>query len=61
VVERLREGIAKAAAVGELRTRFLEQGIELVSSASPDEFAAFLRRHVEEFAVLARQAGMAEK
>ncbi|MDB5924473.1 MAG: hypothetical protein JWN13_3409 [Betaproteobacteria bacterium] len=61
VIERLREGVAKAVAVTELRNRFLEQGIELVASTSSEEFAAFLRKQVEEFATLARQAGITEK
>src|SRR6185503_1896536 len=61
VVERLRDGVAKAVAVTELRTRFAEQGIDLIASASSEEFAAFLRKQVEEFAVLAREAGMKEK
>ena len=61
VVERLREGVAKAVAVTELRTRFADQGIDLIASASSEEFAAFLRKQVEEFAVLAREAGMKEK
>ncbi|MDB5866807.1 MAG: hypothetical protein JWO70_4613 [Betaproteobacteria bacterium] len=61
VIDRLRDGVAKAVAVTELHNRFLEQGIELVGSASSEEFAAFLRRQVEAFAVLARQAGIKEK
>ena len=58
VIERLRDGVAKAVAVMELRNRFLERGIELIASDSTEEFAAFLRAQVEEFAILARQAGM---
>ena len=58
VVERLRDGVAKAVAVSELNKRFLELGIDLIASASPEEFAAFLRKQVEEFAVIARQAGI---
>jgi tripartite-type tricarboxylate transporter receptor subunit TctC len=58
VIERLRAEVAKAAAVTELRNRFIEQGIELISSNSAEEFAAFLRKQVEEFAILARQAGI---
>ena len=61
VIERLRDGVAKAIAVTDMRNRFLEQGIELVGSASSEEFAAFLRKQVEDFATLARQAGMTEK
>jgi tripartite-type tricarboxylate transporter receptor subunit TctC len=58
VIERLREAVVKAAGTTEMRERFLAQGIELVGSASPDAFAAFLRKQVDEFALLAREAGM---
>src|SRR5262245_49054406 len=58
VVERLRAEIAKAAGVTELRNRFGEQGIELQASGSPEEFGGFLRKQTEEFAVLAKQAGI---
>jgi tripartite-type tricarboxylate transporter receptor subunit TctC len=58
VLERVRAEVAKAAAVPELRNRYLEIGIELVSSNSPEEFANFLRKHVEDFTRLAREAGM---
>jgi len=57
-LERIRAEVAKAAAVPELRNRYLEIGIELVSSNSPEEFANFLRTHVEGFTKLAREAGM---
>lgn len=56
IVERLRVEIVKAAA--DLRAKFLEQGIELTASGSSEEFSAFLRKHVEEFAKLAKQAGI---
>mgnify|MGYP001182183072 CR=1 FL=1 len=58
VIERLHAEVAKAAAVTDLRNRFIEQGIELISSNSAEEFAAFLRKQADEFAILARQAGM---
>ena len=61
VLERVRADVAKAVAVPDLRNRYLEQGIELLGSSSSDEFAAFLRRHVEAFAKLVREAGLAEK
>jgi len=61
VVERLRDGVAKAAANGETHQRLLDFGIELTASPSPEEFAGFLRKQVEEFAILARQTGMAVK
>jgi len=56
VIERLRAEVAKAAVFPELRDRFSEQGIELISSKSAEEFAGFLRKQVNEFAILARQA-----
>ena len=58
LLERVRAEVAKAAAVAELRARFMEQGIELIASDSTEEFAAFLRKQVEEFAILSRQAGI---
>jgi tripartite-type tricarboxylate transporter receptor subunit TctC len=61
IVERLRAEVAKAAAIPELRKRYQDMGIELVSSNSPEEFAGFLKKHVEEFNRLARDAGMVEK
>jgi tripartite-type tricarboxylate transporter receptor subunit TctC len=58
IIERLRAEIAKAAAVPELHERFKEQGIDLIASKSPEEFADFLRKQVSDFAILARQTGI---
>ncbi len=58
IVERLHAEVVKAAAIAELRKRYQDLGIELVSSKSPEEFAGFLKNHIEEFAQLAREAGM---
>jgi tripartite-type tricarboxylate transporter receptor subunit TctC len=58
IVERLRDAVAKAAALPDLRGRFHDQGIDLIASKSPEEFGAFLRKQVEEFAVLARESEM---
>jgi tripartite-type tricarboxylate transporter receptor subunit TctC len=58
VIDRLRQSVASAATAPEFRKRFLNQGIELVASASSDDFAAFLRKQTEDFGVLARQTGM---
>lgn len=59
ILERLRAEVAKAAGIAELRKRYQDMGIELISSNSPEEFAAFLKKHVEEFVKLARDAGIA--
>ena len=61
VLERIREAVANGVADPELRKRFLNQGIELLASRSIDEFAAFLKKQVEEFAVLAKQTGLTQK
>ncbi len=58
VVERVREAVVKTVGAKELHERFLAQGIQLIGSESPEAFASFLRKQVEEFAVLAREAGM---
>jgi tripartite-type tricarboxylate transporter receptor subunit TctC len=58
VVERLRAEVAKAVAMPELRNRLGEQGIELIGSKSPEDFAGFLRRQADEFAILARQTAL---
>lgn len=61
ILERIRAEVVKAAAVPELRNRYQEIGIELASSHSPEEFGEFLRKHVEDFTRLAREAGLVEK
>jgi tripartite-type tricarboxylate transporter receptor subunit TctC len=58
VAEKLRAEVVKAVAVPALRERFDGLGIPLVASNSLDEYNAFLRRHVEDFAKLARTAGI---
>jgi tripartite-type tricarboxylate transporter receptor subunit TctC len=58
VRERLRQEVVKAVAAPEVRNRFLELGIELKGSGSLDEFGAFLRKQVTEFAKLAKEAGI---
>ena len=61
IVERLRESVEKAAAVPEVRQRFADQGIVMIASSSSEAFGAYLKKQVEEFAVLAKQVGMVEK
>lgn len=56
VLERVRAEVAKAVAVPEVRERFGERGIVMMASGSVDEFGAFLRKQVTEFAKLAVEA-----
>ena len=61
IVQRLQAEVAKAVAIPELHNRFRQQGIELTASRSQPEFAAFLRKQVESFARLAKEAGITLK
>lgn len=58
VIERLRVEVARAVTTSGHRARLQEIGIELVASNSSEEFAAFLRKQAEEFAVLVKQTGI---
>ena len=58
ILVRLNAEVAKAAAAPDLRKRFLDQGIELVASASPEEFAAYIKSEVARYAKLARDSGI---
>jgi len=58
ILEKLRAAIVKSVAVAELRSRFEERGIPLVASESLDQYNAFIRKHVEDFAKLAKTAGI---
>jgi len=58
VVTRLRAEIAKAVQTPEVRARFLEQGVELVASETPERFAAFIRADAAQYAKLAKEIGV---
>ena len=55
---RLQAEVAKAVAVPALRNSFLERGVELTASGSPEEFSGYLRGEVAANATLARSAGI---
>jgi putative tricarboxylic transport membrane protein len=57
-LSRLQGEVAKVVAVPALRNGFLERGVELTASASPDEFTAYIRNEVVANAALARNAGI---
>ena len=58
ILVRLNAEVAKAVRVPELRKRFLELGVELTASASPDDFTAYVKAEFEKKARLAREAGI---
>lgn len=55
---RVQGELAKVVAVPALRNIFLERGVELIASSSPDEFTAYVRNEVAVNAKLARNAGI---
>ena len=57
-LSRLQGEVAKIVAVPALRNNFLERGVELTASSSPDEFTTYVRNEVMANAKLARNAGI---
>jgi tripartite-type tricarboxylate transporter receptor subunit TctC len=55
---RLQSEVAKAVAAPAMRNSFLERGVELTASKSPDEFSGYIRSEVAANATLARNAGI---
>lgn len=58
ILARLHGEVAKIAGSPELHKRFLDQGIELVASSSPDDFTAYIKAEVARYAKLARESGI---
>ncbi|HWI15384.1 MAG TPA: tripartite tricarboxylate transporter substrate binding protein [Burkholderiales bacterium] len=58
IVMRLHAEVGKALQAPELRARFHQQAIELAGSASPDEFAAYLKKELAQNVKLARDVGI---
>ena len=55
---RLNEEVAKVVRAPNLHKRFLERGVELKASASPEEFTARVKAEFEKKGKLAREAGI---
>ena len=55
---RVQGEVSRIVRLPELRKRYLERGIELTASASPDEFTAYIKAEFEKKAKLAREAGI---
>jgi tripartite-type tricarboxylate transporter receptor subunit TctC len=58
ILVRVNEEVAKVVRAPNLHKRFLERGIELKASASPEEFTAHVKAEVEKKGKLAREAGI---
>jgi tripartite-type tricarboxylate transporter receptor subunit TctC len=58
VLARLNAAVAKAVAAPQPRQRFLELGVELTASASPEAFMNYIRAEFVKKAKLAREAGI---
>ncbi len=58
ILARWQAEVAKAVATPALRKRFLDLGVELTASASPDEFTAHIKAEFEKKARIAREAGI---
>jgi tripartite-type tricarboxylate transporter receptor subunit TctC len=57
-LSRLQGEVAKAVAVPAMRNTFLERGVQLTASSSPEEFSSYIRNEVAANATLARNAGI---
>lgn len=55
---RVQTEVARIVRQPDLRKRYLERGIELTASASPDEFSAYIKAEYDKKAKLARDAGI---
>ena len=55
---RVLQEVARAAAAPRLRDRFIERGVELKASASPEEFAAYIKTEFDKKAKLAKEANI---
>ena len=58
VLARLNGEVNRVMANDEFRRKYLERGIEMVASRSPQEFSAYVRSEADSFAKLVREAGI---
>jgi tripartite-type tricarboxylate transporter receptor subunit TctC len=54
----VQQAVSKAVTATDLYPRFIERGIELKASASPEEFTAYVKAEVDKKARVAREAGI---
>jgi tripartite-type tricarboxylate transporter receptor subunit TctC len=58
ILVRLNRAVAGAVSDPDLHKRFIDRGIELTASASPEEFGAYIRAEAEKEKRLAQEAGI---
>jgi tripartite-type tricarboxylate transporter receptor subunit TctC len=58
ILVRINEEVAKVVRMPALHNRFIERGVELKASASPEEFTAYIKAEVDKKGKLARDAGI---
>ena len=58
ILVRLNAEVAKVVRNPGLRNRFIERGVELTSSASPEEFTAYIKAEADKKGRLVREAGI---
>jgi tripartite-type tricarboxylate transporter receptor subunit TctC len=58
ILGRLHQEITRAVNRADFRAKYLERGIELVASRSPEELSAYVKSEAEAFARLVREAGI---
>jgi tripartite-type tricarboxylate transporter receptor subunit TctC len=58
VLRRLNAEVSRVMANPEFTRKYLERGIEMVASRSPEEFSAYVKAEAEGFARLVREAGI---
>ncbi|MEO8443362.1 MAG: tripartite tricarboxylate transporter substrate binding protein [Betaproteobacteria bacterium] len=58
ILVRVRDEVAKVVRIPALHDRFIERGVELKASASPEEFTAYIKAEFDKKAKLAKDAGI---
>jgi tripartite-type tricarboxylate transporter receptor subunit TctC len=58
IVGRLHSAVARALASPDMKKKYAERGIDLVSSASPEEFTQYFRAEADAFVKLVKEAGI---
>jgi tripartite-type tricarboxylate transporter receptor subunit TctC len=58
ILVRLNQAVASAVRTPDLHSRFLERGVELTASATPEDFTAYVKAEFEKKGRLVREAGI---